>query len=154
MIKLTLPNSIRSKKNSKRVYKRSKYTTVLPSKAYLAWEQDARTAAKLELCHFNSPYLNLDLPIKSDIHVKVTAYYKGQQPDLSGVLESIGDCLEGVVWENDRQIKSWDGSRVVHCLAEPRTEVEIREMVSWIKKAPPIAQRGGKWLFGVMTGLR
>jgi len=129
MIKLTLPGSIRSKKNSKRVFKRGKFTTVLPSTAYLAWEQEARISAKLELCHFDSPYLNLDLPLKSDIHVKVVAYYKGQQPDLSGVLESVGDCLEGVVWENDRQIKSWDGSRLIHCLGDPRTEVEIQEMV-------------------------
>lgn len=124
MIILILPGSIRSKKNSKRVYKRGRFTKVLPSKAYERWEEDARAIAKLELFHPDSDNFIRE-PLTEDLHVKITAYYKGPQPDLSGCLESVGDCLEGLAWDNDRQIKSWDGSRVIHCKDFPRTEVEI-----------------------------
>jgi Holliday junction resolvase RusA-like endonuclease len=61
------------------------------------------------------------------VEVRVTAYYKGQRPDLSGVCESVGDCLEGIAWENDRQIESWDGSRLYHDKKDPRTIVEVME---------------------------
>lgn len=113
-----LPGSIRSKKNSKRVFKRGPVVKVLPSAAYLKWEDEARVSVMQQLF---PECAKLD----GDLHVKVTAYYKGQQPDLSGVLESVGDCLEGFLWDNDRQIKSWDGSRLFHDKYNPRTIVEI-----------------------------
>jgi Holliday junction resolvase RusA-like endonuclease len=46
-------------------------------------------------------------------------------PDLSGVMESIGDCLEGIVFMNDQQIVSWDGSRLYRDKENPRTVVRI-----------------------------
>jgi len=117
---ITLPGSIRSKKNSKRIFSRGKFKTVLPSKAYCLWEKEARLVAILLLRG------TLEAPFGGDIkNVKVTAYYKGQQPDLSGCLESCGDCLEGLVWQNDKQIIAWDGSRLYHDLKNPRTEVEV-----------------------------
>ena len=118
-VTVTLPGSIRSKKNSKRVFKRGPVTQVLPSVAYLKWEDAARAAVMQQL--FPDQCRKADGPL----HVKVTAYYKGQQPDLSGVLESVGDCLEGFLWDNDRQIQSWDGSRLVHDVDNPRTVVEV-----------------------------
>lgn len=117
-IKITLPGSIRSKKNSKRIFARGRFKTVLPSKGYCEWESKVRSElskyawyAKLLLC-----------PLSVEAHI----YYKGQQPDLSGALESIGDALEGVVWVNDKQIMSWDGSRLYHDLDNPRTEITVR----------------------------
>jgi Holliday junction resolvase RusA-like endonuclease len=118
MIKLILPGSIRSKKNSKRIVGRGQRKFILPSTAYLKWEKEARKAVTMQL---RFGFVPLTIPIVA----KVMAYYKGQQPDLSGVLESVGDCLEGLVWENDRQIISWDGSRLFHDLKNPRTEIEI-----------------------------
>jgi Holliday junction resolvase RusA-like endonuclease len=118
MIKLILPGSIRSKKNSKRIYARGKMKTVLPSKAYIEWEKLARQSI--------SRQLNTCLPpTKSNISINAQIYYKGQRPDLSGCLESIGDALEGIVWENDKQIISWDGSRLHHDIKNPRTELII-----------------------------
>ena len=117
---ITLPGSIRSKKNSKRIYARGKFKTVLPSKAYCAWEKQARLVAS-EILHGT-----LEAPFGGDIkNVKVTAYYKGQQPDLSGVLESVADCLEKIIWTDDKNIIAWDGSRLYHDLKNPRTEVEV-----------------------------
>jgi len=118
-MKLILPNSIRSKKNSKRIYGFGKFKKVLPSEAYLAWEEDARRAVVSQLsCDFKL--------ITDDVSINAQIYYKGQQPDLSGCLESCGDAMEGILFENDKQIVSWDGSRLIHCKEHPRTEITIR----------------------------
>ena len=116
-MKLTLPGSIRSKKNSKRVFKKGKFTAVLPSKAYEIWEKQARLSLAIQLRGHK--------PTTEDIHVRALIYYKGPKPDLSGCLESVGDCLEGYLWKNDKQIVSWDGSRLFHNLQDPRTEIEV-----------------------------
>lgn len=123
-MKLILPGSIRSKKNSKRIYSVGRFKKVLPSKAYLAWEEEARRAVVLQLPSGLKPPFYLTGPVS----IKAAIYYKGQRPDLSGCFESIGDCLESVVYVNDRQIVSWDGSRLYHDLKNPRTEVIIESL--------------------------
>lgn len=117
-LRLTLPGTIRSKKNSKRIFARGNYKTILPSKAYEAWEKQARAAAWKSGA--------IIPPLACNVQVTAICFYKGQRPDLSGCLESVGDCLEGVVWANDGLIESWDGSRVIHDLKNPRTEVTVR----------------------------
>jgi hypothetical protein len=54
-------------------------------------------------------------------------YYRGPEFDLSGAMESIADAMEGLAWENDRLIVSWDGSRKERDKLNPRTEM----MVEW-----------------------
>jgi hypothetical protein len=126
MIKITLPGSIRSKKNSKRIVVAGKFKRILPSKAYLTWEKEARQSIQIQL---SSPQIKSSvkkqIPTGQDISVKALIYYRGPKPDLSGSLESIGDCGEGLLWLNDRQIISWDGSRLIHDLENPRTDIEI-----------------------------
>lgn len=134
---LVLPGSIRSKKNSKQpapIPCKAGSTSTLfkqfnrkglvpvrimlqPSKAYKEWEYAARIALRQQ---WIIPEL-----IVSDIHVKAIAYIRGIAPDLSGMTESVGDCLEGVVIKNDKQIRSWDGSRVYRDKNNPRTIIEI-----------------------------
>ena len=121
-MKLILPDSIRSKKNSKRIFGRGRFKKVLPSDAYMEWEEEARRAIVLQLPAW---YL---APTTKNVSIKATIYYKGQRPDLSGCFESIGDCLESVVYVNDKQIVSWDGSRLYHDLKNPRTEVIIESI--------------------------
>lgn len=116
-ISITLPGSIRSKKNSKRVFSCGRFTRVLPSKAYEEWEKQA---------HAHAFYHRLKIIASGEIHVEAHFYYAGPRPDLSGCLESVGDCLEGIVWANDRQIVSWDGSRLHHDKDNPRTEIIVR----------------------------
>jgi len=117
-LKLTLPGSIRSKKNSKRIFARGKMKKVLPSKAYEEWEKTARATMFYQL----RPLPRLTCPVDVEAHF----YFKGPQPDLSGCLESVGDCLEGIVWMDDGQIESWDGSRMHHDKVNPRTEIVVK----------------------------
>lgn len=119
--RLALPGSIRSKKNSKRIYAGRKFTRVLPSEAYLEWERRARESIFLQTGKIRL--------LKGPVAVNAQIYHKGQRPDLSGCFESIGDCLEGFVYENDKQIISWDGSRLWHDLKNPRTIIEIWSVV-------------------------
>lgn len=114
---LTLPGCIRSKKNSKRVFARGRMKKVLPSKAYEAWELQSRQ-------YLMTQRTTAGL-LTGPVSVRAHIYYKGPQPDLSGCLESIGDCCEGLIWENDRQIISWDGSRLIHDVENPRTEITV-----------------------------
>jgi Holliday junction resolvase RusA-like endonuclease len=118
-IHITIPGNIRSKKNSKRVFCRGKYPVVLPSKPYMQWEKQAQQAARDQ---FHGAIID------GPVWVQVVAYCKGVLPDLSGMLESVGDCLEGVIWANDKQIVSWDGSRVIRDKAHQRTEIIITEV--------------------------
>ena len=120
-IKITLPGSIRSKKNSKIAtiiggVNKPRRAMILPSKAYKAWEKQARQHAA---------YQYPGEPITDPVAVKAMVYYKGQRPDLSGCLESVGDCCEGILWGDDKLIESWDGSRLEKDNANPRTEVEV-----------------------------
>ncbi|MDY6893850.1 MAG: RusA family crossover junction endodeoxyribonuclease [Thermotogota bacterium] len=118
-LNLILPNSIRSKKNSKIIVWRGGKQLIISSKAYRRWEKEAR-----ESIHMQMLQKNADL-IEHPVEIEAQIYYKGNRPDLSGCLESIGDCLEGVVIKNDRQIISWDGSRVYYDKNNPRTELSL-----------------------------
>jgi Holliday junction resolvase RusA-like endonuclease len=112
-----LPGSIRSKKNSKRIFARGRKVICLPSESYEVWESAVHAYAKAQL-----PAI---FPIKDKVHVSASIYYKGPRPDLSGALESLGDSLEGIVWVNDRQIESWDGSKLIHDKGDPRVEITV-----------------------------
>lgn len=121
-VHLVLPGSIRSKKNSKQIIWAGKRRLIVPSKAYAAWERQVQVAITRACSHtWKRPLLP-----EGDVHVEAHIYYKGGKPDLSGALESIGDALEGYVWANDGQIVSWDGSRLHHDKATPRTEIWVR----------------------------
>ena len=149
---LVLPGSIRAKKNPKTVVptknfggfnprtgkpysKRWMYRfenggwqivspKIITEESYTKWQEKARTDALVYL--YQRRFLK---PTKKPVHVKMVAYYKGPRPDLSGCLESVGDCLQGVVWADDTQIVSWDGSRLVHDVKNPRTEVAVWEEI-------------------------
>lgn len=89
---------------------------MLPSEAYLEWEANVRIQARNHI----DPQA---FPINEPCEVTVKIYYKGNRPDLSGALESVGDCFEGILWTNDKLIMSWDGSRLHKDNEHPRIEI-------------------------------
>ena len=100
---------------------------ILPSKAYSKWEKQARKEVWVQINSgdFLAGSTKVWFPLEIPVQVKAIFYYKGNKPDLAGAMESISDCLEGIVWADDGQIESWDGSRTYHDLKNPRTEVSI-----------------------------
>ena len=118
-IHLTIPGSIRSKKNHPRIFRHGRKNFRLPSCAHEAWQKQAHL-------FLYASRMVINPPLTCPVHVEAHFYCKGQLLDLSGAMESIADCLEGLIYENDRQIYSWDGSRVHHDKANPRTEVVIK----------------------------
>jgi len=142
MLKLILPGTIRSKKNSKRIIplpskkktnmksffrigggKRGwkyAYITIQPSKAYIEWEAAARESLYEQ--GWAGPAFTCQ------VCVKAVYYFKGRRPDLSGCHESLGDAMEGpnLLWLNDGQIERWHGdSCLIHDIKNPRTEIEV-----------------------------
>ena len=116
-IRFTLSGSIRSKKNSKQVIMAGKRPMIIPSTAHKKWERRAREELWL--------YAKMP-PLICPVHIEALFFCKGVLPDLSGAMESLGDCLEGIIYRNDKQIISWDGSRVYHDKVNPRVEVVVR----------------------------
>ena len=120
LMTFTIPGSIRSKKNSKQIIKAKGRHIPISSKAYHQWEQDAWKELRPQI-----PSLNF--PLSHQIHIKATFYYKGPRPDLHGAMESLADCLQHIIINDDRQVESWDGTRMVHDKDNPRTEFEVRQ---------------------------
>lgn len=122
--RVVLPGTCRIKKNSRRHVGSGRKKKVLPSVAYERWEQQAR-AHVLFMYRVHAK----GWPIMDLIAVRVLAYYSGPEPDLSGILESVGDAMQSLLWEDDRQIVSWDGSRKIRVKDDERTVVEVRRFV-------------------------
>ena len=113
----TIPGTIRIKKNSRRIYGFGKFKKVLPSKAYMEWETQARARFVFE--HFQFPV------IQTPCHVQAMFYYRGPEFDLHGAMESLADAMEGLLYEDDKLIVSWDGSRKERDKLNPRTEITV-----------------------------
>lgn len=91
---------------------------VLPSPQYRQWLKDA--IPQIKVARPQHP------PIIALVGVKALFYRERNVGDLVGYLQALADALEvaGMV-ENDRQIKSFDGSRTLKDAANSRIEVTI-----------------------------
>ncbi len=124
LARLVIPGAPRTKKNSLRRIKRGKRTFVVSSGAHSAWAERAAWVLKAAW-HGQA--------IACDVEVTALVYREADwQADLVGYLQAIGDMLAPHdpaahrVLVNDRQIKSWDGSRAFVDRANPRVELTIR----------------------------
>jgi Holliday junction resolvase RusA-like endonuclease len=92
----------------------------LPSKAFKTYEKNVKE--QLRLMSYKM--------ILGPVWVKCLYYMEtARMPDLCNLLEGTHDILErcGLI-ENDRLIKSVDGSRIIGKDPDPRVEIEIKEM--------------------------
>jgi len=70
--------------------------------------------------------------MEEDIEVEMTIYYASRRPDLDESV--ILDCMQGLVYSNDRQVKS----KIIHwglSKSNPRAEIEVRPL-----KKPPLVE--------------
>lgn len=97
---------------------------ILPSKAFRAYEKDALK----QLMAWGNQFVPGFVWVRAEYWLPDKRWW----PDLVGLMQGTGDILEkaGLI-ANDRNIVSWDGSKIVGIDKEnPRTEIYITE--GWV----------------------
>jgi len=118
MAHLTIPGRPVPKKNSLVVRCINGKPVVVQSRAYRDYEKQALHS----LADYQGP--------RFSGLVLVTACYwlaDHRRPDLNNLMAATADILEkaGII-RNDRDIISWDGSRIMGVSPNPRTEITLR----------------------------
>jgi len=118
--RLVIPGQPVTKKNSQVARCVGGKPLVLQSKSYRAYEKAAlKSLMEYQGERFSGP-------------VEVTVHYwlkDNRRPDLNNLMAATADILEkaGVI-RNDRDIVSWDGSRIMGVSHNPRVEIIITSM--------------------------
>lgn len=111
----------RTKKNSRRLVRAGRRRVVLPSAAFEAWTAIAGY-------HLNRAWRGRP-PIEVPVAVKALFYRKRDVGDLDNFEAALGDLLQTCrVVADDKQIRSWDGSRLLVDRHVPRVELWIAPM--------------------------
>lgn len=75
---------------------------------------------------FEQQCRKLDPLMEEDVSVSITIYYASRRPDLDESL--ILDCMQGLIYKNDRQVKEkhiyWGGVDKEN----PRAEISVRHL--------------------------
>ena len=105
---------------------------ILPSERYEEWFKSSMTIVPIIKGHCAK--LDIQLPIQGPVSVQALFFrQRDYTGDLVGYEEALGDWLQekrngaGLI-RDDRQIASWDGSRLFVDRDRPRIEIEIRQM--------------------------
>jgi len=110
---------------------------LLPSVQYLNWFRDAMTFAPFVRRELEGA--GLTLPVACPVQVKALFFRDRDGGDLTGYMQALADFLQaplngrirrngaGVI-EDDKQIESWDGSRLEIDRLRPRIEVTIETL--------------------------
>lgn len=113
MLNFTVLGRIPSMKNSREVFLNTKTGQrhwVINKKTKKVMDQIARQAALARAEFWN----DLPLPAKTCFHVQVVAYISNfTAPDGDGILNTIMDALQGVLYDNDRYCMYQSIRRVV-----------------------------------------
>lgn len=121
-VQIVIPLAPITKKNSQRIIYAKGRPMIIPSKQYKDYE---KACEKLNL--------SLAEPIQSRCNVKCVYYMPTRRRvDLTNLMEATHDILVhcGVLADdNSKIIVSVDGSRVEYDKNNPRTEIEITEVV-------------------------
>lgn len=121
----------RTKKNSQRQFMAvskagKRYRRVMPSKAYCDWLDLVRAQAFEVMGDLRTK--GVTFPITGPVAVKAHFYRQRDCGDLCGFEQALGDALQDIgVIDDDRQIVSWDGTRLLKDARNPRVVVSIEE---------------------------
>ena len=118
--RLVIPGQPATKKNSQMARCVGGKPVVIQSKAYRAYEKMALQA--LLAC----PRVEFSGPVAVTVHYWLK---DNRRPDLTNLLQATADILEkATIIGNDREIISWDGSRIMGVSPEPRVEITIKAL--------------------------
>ncbi len=122
-VRFTITGPPRTKKNHGNLDLRGSKPRLHPSKPYQEWDQSAQM--QLAVLRAKS---KLPLPIAIEVNITALFYRKTDVGDAVGFYQALADTLQnaGVIL-NDRQITTWDGSRLRKDARAPRVEVLITE---------------------------
>jgi len=112
-----VPGAIRLKNNPMKV--RLRKSQAEHEEAYRKWKTAARIWTLQSIDSEN-------LPFREPCEVEARIYYGGKSFDLAEGIVSVGDCFEGIIWFDQRQIYSWEGSRLIEDNDNPRLDIRIR----------------------------
>jgi Holliday junction resolvase RusA-like endonuclease len=119
-LSIVLIGAPRTKKNHGKVIKRGGRKFHVSSDAYEAW--NASVQMQLAMARAKES----DLPFRGHVNVRAFFYRHADVGDAVGFYQGLADALqEGRILENDRQIRSWNGSLLLTDAANPRTVVTI-----------------------------
>jgi Holliday junction resolvase RusA-like endonuclease len=118
--RLIIPGQPATKKNSQMARCVNGKPVVLQSKAYRTYEKMAFKA--LLAC----PRAEFAGPVVVTVHYWLK---DKRRPDLNNLMAATADILEkaGVI-SDDREIVSWDGSRIMGTSPNPRAEITIKAL--------------------------
>lgn len=132
---ITLTGAPRTKKNSQRIVRRGRYSSILPSAAYIEYAGDC--GVQLLAQHVTNTGI--------DYAVNVACVYympTRRKVDLTNLNEAIHDILVAnyVLMDDNRDIiASTNGSMVLYDKANPRVEITITpvegEYEQWAKRS-------------------
>lgn len=114
---------------------------VLPSKKWVQWTR----TAKIELDVGPTPLetwvpIAQHQPIRSDVNCRALFYRDANRGDAVGYYQGLADLLEKrTVIVNDRQIVSWDGSRLLKDAAHPRVELWLEAVSVTVEQLDLVA---------------
>lgn len=109
----------RTKKTSNRILRIGHFNKVMPSKAFLEW-QDLYALPQL------GRQMAGRAPLTSAVHVQAMFFRDALRGDLVGYMTALADVLQdGGVIADDKQIVSWDGTRMTKDKKRPRVELVV-----------------------------
>ena len=111
-VNLTIHGEPASKSNSRKIVMFGKRPAIIKS-------QKARDYVESVAAQCQAMDLPNDL-LEGDVWIEITIFYRTRRPDLDESV--ILDCLQGVVYSNDRQVKE---KHVFHALDKENPSAEI-----------------------------
>ncbi|MDP9112429.1 MAG: hypothetical protein M3O20_01970 [Acidobacteriota bacterium] len=109
----------RTKKTSNRIVRCGRFSKILPSLAFLEW-QNAAAAALQGVKKYGG------FPITHAVNCRALFFRERLVGDACGFYQGLADLLQhhGIV-KNDSQIRTWDGSRLLKDPVNPRVIVTL-----------------------------
>ena len=93
----------------------------VPSEAYEEWN----ASAQQQFMEIRAK-AKIDLPITGDVNVRALFFRKTDIGDAVGFYQGLADSMQhGGIVEDDRQVVSWDGTRLLKDAANPRVIVTV-----------------------------
>jgi len=126
LLRFTVDGAPRTKKNSSRSVRPQgrSYPRILPSSAFEQW----RALALRQLCDLHWRRF-VSLPFRCDVNCAAVFYRDRDIGDAVGYYQGLADLLqEARILVDDRQIVSWDGSRLAKDASRPRVDVTLSEI--------------------------